>query len=64
MPDLYDLYDLYDPARVAGWEPYNLHDPRTCWIDATQIPDVTAGEDLLIDYLDHPCDLQKQQLYK
>ena len=23
---LYDLYDLYDLARVAEWEPYNLHD--------------------------------------
>ena len=21
-----DLYDLYDLARVAGWEPYDLHD--------------------------------------
>ena len=21
-----DLYDLYDPAHVAGWEPYTLHD--------------------------------------
>ena len=25
--DLYDLYDLYNLAHVAGWEPYNLHDP-------------------------------------
>ena len=23
---LYDLCDLYDLARVAEWEPYNLHD--------------------------------------
>ena len=28
-----DLYDLYDPARVAGWEPYNLDDPgHVSWV--------------------------------
>ena len=28
-----DLYDLYDLARVAGWEPYYLHDPgHVSWV--------------------------------
>ena len=26
IPDLYDPYDLYDPARIAGWESYDLRD--------------------------------------
>ena len=30
---LYDLYDLYYLAHVAGWTPYNLHNPaNVSWI--------------------------------
>ena len=41
----YDLYDLYDLAHVAGWEPYNLHDPgHVPWVGSVlQRSCTTAG---------------------